>query len=201
MKDRMTIAPTPLFEILEFTSNYFEVDIKELKGKKRDRYICQPRHFSRYISKKYLNKYYTLQQIGSITNAGHDTVIYSVKSVEESIDTEGKIKNTWGRKFVEAEEHFVNHILRDLIHKNNLSGNPVKISLRSHSKLLRQQHRELIKKDNVIGSMYLNFAKAIKEIESYIDNDQLVKEGYLKHKAKMLLKQKRDTLNRVKMTV
>lgn len=61
--------------ILELASEHFRISKEELIGKSRVRKIIEPRHLTRLI----LCRYYTLMEVGRLTNCDHPTVLHSKK--------------------------------------------------------------------------------------------------------------------------
>lgn len=198
MKIYKKVFPVALMEVIKYTCDYFEVLEEDLRGKSRDREFAQPRHFSRYLSKKYLGEYYSLAEIGSITKCDHATVLHSVREVNKALYSEGSREGTWGYKFKKSEEQFVDLHLQDVLRKT--SGKLVKRgSRKNYKKLVRHQEASLKFKDRVIANMYMEFLTLSKELEDYVNKDQLVQEGYLKHRAVNLIREKKKTLRKIKM--
>lgn len=196
MKLEKTVYPLALEMILTFCADYFDTDKELVKSKVRRREIVMIRHFSRYLSRKYLDGYYSLAVIGSITRCDHATVLHSDRAVVNAIETEGKKPNTWGCSFKEAEIVFVEERLKDIT-KVARGGQQKKI-LDSRNLIYRQE-RKLSQKDKVISSMYNEFLKLSKEIVECIDNDNLMTEGYLKRKAKDYVNSRKATLRSLKL--
>ena len=198
MKMQTNQYPTPLLNIVEFCAEYFKITPQDMKMKTRKRKIVQPRHFSRYLSRKYLGGYYSLAAIGSVTGCDHSMVLSSCKAVSTSIEAEKNIKGSYGQSFHNAEIEFVESKLGNII----LSARAGRTKLVFNgNNMLRRQEYKLIKKDKVIASMYNEFLKLSSDIKNLIDQDQLMSEGYLKQRAKQRVEDARVSIRNIKLSM
>lgn len=78
--------------IQKTVSEFFQVDISEIKSKSRKKEIVIPRQVAMYFSKLYTNHSYKV--IGHhFGGRDHSTVIHALHSVEDMIETNGQFKN------------------------------------------------------------------------------------------------------------
>jgi chromosomal replication initiator protein len=79
--------------IQKTVSEYFKIDISELKGKTRKKEIVIPRQVAIYFSKLYTN--HSLKVIGHYFGGrDHSTVIHAMHSVEDMIETDIRFKSS-----------------------------------------------------------------------------------------------------------
>lgn len=84
-------------EIIELICQKLNVEIKHIKGKRRDAYIVDARHIIMYVlySDRYLRLFLT--QIGKMFNRHHSTIIHSVKFVKATM----QVDSTYCEKIAE----------------------------------------------------------------------------------------------------
>jgi len=79
--------------IKELVADHFELPIEKLQSKTRKRSIVIARQLSMYLAKNYTNN--SLKSIGrNFGGRDHSTVIYSVKAVQDMMDTDLVFKDT-----------------------------------------------------------------------------------------------------------
>lgn len=76
--------------VMSVVSNYFKVDINDMKSKVRKREIVVPRQLCMYIMATYSSL--TLKRIGLIFHRDHSTVIYAKELMKDLSDTDKKYK-------------------------------------------------------------------------------------------------------------
>ncbi len=77
--------------IKKMVADYFNLELNQLQSKSRKREIVQARQISMYLAKKFTKA--SLEEIGKkIGNRDHATVIYSMKVVNDLMDTNKKFK-------------------------------------------------------------------------------------------------------------
>ncbi len=77
--------------IQKIVADYFNLEVEHIRSRSRKRSIVQARQISMYLAKKYTKS--SLEQIGKqIGNRDHATVIYSMKVVNDLMDTDKKFK-------------------------------------------------------------------------------------------------------------
>lgn len=77
-------------EVIKEVSKYYGLWEEQIKAKTRKREIVKPRQIAMYLIHKFST--YPLQQIGSIFNLNHATVIHAIKSVRNDIQTDKDFK-------------------------------------------------------------------------------------------------------------
>lgn len=79
--------------IKQLVAKYFELPVEKLQGKTRLRSVVIARQLSMYLAKNYTNS--SLKTIGdSFGGRDHSTVIYSLKAVQDLMDTDTLFKDT-----------------------------------------------------------------------------------------------------------
>ena len=79
--------------IKQLVAKYFELPIEKLHGKTRLREVVIARQLSMYLAKTYTNS--SLKVIGdSFGGRDHSTVLYSLKAVQDMMDTDLLFKDT-----------------------------------------------------------------------------------------------------------
>ncbi|MBK9257989.1 MAG: chromosomal replication initiator protein DnaA [Saprospiraceae bacterium] len=79
--------------IKQLVAKYFELPVEKLQGKTRLRSVVIARQLSMYLAKNYTNS--SLKVIGdSFGGRDHSTVIYSLKAVQDLMDTDMLFKDT-----------------------------------------------------------------------------------------------------------
>lgn len=199
MKIETNTYPKPLADLVEYCAFNFDTTPEAIKSNTRKREVAMARHFYRYLAKTYFGGYYSLARIGSLLkNADHANVQHSCAVVLNSIATEGKRAGTWGSKFKINEQKFVDEHLQPMLLEIREVETAKKFN--KNGLLLRQQ-KQIIKREKIIASMYNEFLKMSKELKGFVDDDKLMVEGYLKHKAKSLISEKKESLRELKMSI
>jgi chromosomal replication initiator protein len=77
-------------EILEAICMKYGIEIRQMKGKRRDYNIVEARHLLCYVlnSDNYLRMY--LREIGELLNRHHSTIIHSIQTIENMIKINDK---------------------------------------------------------------------------------------------------------------
>src|SRR5690606_12080264 len=79
--------------IQALVADFFDISIEQLKSKSRKRNIVIPRQLGMYLAKMMTEQ--SLKEIGfSFGGRDHSTVIYSCKTIEDLMDTDGSFKTT-----------------------------------------------------------------------------------------------------------
>jgi len=79
--------------IKQLVAEYFELPIEKLQGKTRKRQVVIARQLSMYLAKNFTTS--SLKTIGSnFGGKDHSTVIYSIKAVQDLMDTDSLFKDT-----------------------------------------------------------------------------------------------------------
>jgi chromosomal replication initiator protein len=79
--------------IQDLVAEHFKVSVDTLSGKTRKRSIVIARQLSMYLAKKLTDK--SLKTIGEMFGGrDHSTVIYSCKTVQDLMETDGVFKDT-----------------------------------------------------------------------------------------------------------
>lgn len=79
--------------IQKLVADYYDIAVDTLQGKTRKRSIVIARQLSMYLAKSLTNK--SLKAIGeNFGGRDHSTVIYSIRSVQDMMDTDTTFKNT-----------------------------------------------------------------------------------------------------------
>ena len=78
-----TAAPEPK-AILELVASYYEVDPKDILGKRRQRSLVLPRHVSMYLCRKHTER--SFPELGRFFQRDHTTVQHGVKKVESNLE-------------------------------------------------------------------------------------------------------------------
>jgi len=199
MKIETNTYPKPLAGLIEYCAFNFNTTPEAIKSKIRKREVVMARHFYRYLARTYFGGYYSLATIGSLLqNSDHANVQHSCTVVINAISTEGKKVGSWGNKFKVNEQKFVDEHLQPMLLK--IREVETTRNFNKNGLLFRQQ-KQIIKREKIIASMYNEFLKMSKELKGYVDNDKLMIEGYLKHKAKSLISEKKASLRELKMSV
>ena len=82
-----------LDSITQIVADHFDLTIEKLHGKTRKRNVVMARQLSMYLAKQYTNE--TFKHIGNnFGGRDHSTVIYSVKAVQDLMDTDASFKST-----------------------------------------------------------------------------------------------------------
>jgi chromosomal replication initiator protein len=71
-------------EILSIVAEYFNVNVKELKSRKRGKKLCIPRHLYCLIAKSETKL--SLREIGELIQRDHATVIHAIKNVGNLVE-------------------------------------------------------------------------------------------------------------------
>ncbi len=80
-------APVSVSKIQEEVSNYYHIQVKDLKSKKRTKNLVFPRHLAMYIARKLTEKSTT--EIGSeFGGRDHTTVMYACKAVGKKVEND-----------------------------------------------------------------------------------------------------------------
>lgn len=82
-----------LFEILSKVSTSTMISIEKMRSKRRNRPIVEARQIFCKIAKE--ETYYTLDEIGSIINKDHATVIHSCRTAKNLIKTNKEYKKKY----------------------------------------------------------------------------------------------------------
>ena len=79
--------------IKKLVAEHFELPIEKLQGKTRKRQVVIARQLSMYLAKNFTNS--SLKTIGlNFGGKDHSTVIYSIKAVQDLIDTDTIFRDT-----------------------------------------------------------------------------------------------------------
>jgi chromosomal replication initiator protein len=79
--------------IKKLVADHFEVPVEKLHGKTRKRTIVIARQLSMYLAKNFTSS--SLKTIGSnFGGKDHSTVIYSIKAIQDLMDTDSLFKDT-----------------------------------------------------------------------------------------------------------
>ena len=70
-------------EIIDTVTQYYQVSIKDIKGKSRKRRIVKPRQVTIYLLRTRARM--ILSDIGEVMNRDHTTIIHSVKCIENDL--------------------------------------------------------------------------------------------------------------------
>lgn len=85
---------TTLEEVQQTISNYYDISIEDLKGKKRTSKIVFPRHIAIYIAKKYTNS--SIADIGqAFGGRNHSTILSAVEKIENDIRRNPSTRNDY----------------------------------------------------------------------------------------------------------
>ncbi len=84
-------AYTPEF-IIEKTAACFSVSPDDVLGKGKTKNVTAARQVATYLMRKLTGL--TLDEIGKILSRDHSTILYSIKKVEESINTDPALNDT-----------------------------------------------------------------------------------------------------------
>ena len=71
-------------KIIETVSNYYNIQIKDIKGKSRKRQFVKARFISMYLIRN--NTELKLKTIGDIVGRDHTTVIHSLQTIQNTIN-------------------------------------------------------------------------------------------------------------------
>ena len=187
--------PITLIKVVEFCSDYFHTPVKDIIGKNRKDEYVMCRHFSRYLSNKYLKKYYSLAVIGAVTGCDHATVLHSVKVVESLMETEGDKNSGWGSSFVLAHIHFRMNVLPSII---SLAHKKV-IQPSRFSNVVTREKRRVLRKEKTIADMYNEFLKFTRHFNILMERDRFLQEGYLKKRYKKEVNEVLDKMRTLKL--
>ena len=77
-------APLTIEQIQKIVAKNFNLDIKDIKGKKRTDTIAHPRQIAMYIARKF-TEFSTIEIGASFGGRDHTTVLYSFDKIEKAI--------------------------------------------------------------------------------------------------------------------
>lgn len=83
--EKKKITPS---DIIAETARFFQISPEDIKGTNRSNKIAYPRQIAMYLIQKLNGS--TLKEIGEIMGKDHSTVIYGIKKIEDSIDSDEK---------------------------------------------------------------------------------------------------------------
>ncbi|MBN1522398.1 MAG: chromosomal replication initiator protein DnaA [Candidatus Aureabacteria bacterium] len=77
--------------IQEAVADFFKINVQDLRGKKRPRFIAFPRQIAMYLSRKHTD--YSLPEIGRYFGGrDHTTVIHAFRKIEEDINKDDSLR-------------------------------------------------------------------------------------------------------------
>lgn len=90
-----TVTKSPelaISDIQETVADYYNISVDDLKGKKRNKQIVNPRQIAMYLARELTPN--SLPKIGSeFGGRDHTTVMHAYEKIQESINTDDKIKD------------------------------------------------------------------------------------------------------------
>jgi chromosomal replication initiation ATPase DnaA len=108
-------------EILEAICLKFGIEIRQIKGKRRDYNIVEARHLLCYIlnSDNYLRLY--LREIGELINRHHSTVIHSIEYVERTFEVDAAYRRKVADLYVYlyGTTEYLSTFVSDFVEKQN----------------------------------------------------------------------------------
>lgn len=78
-------------EIIQRVSNASGIPVEKIKGKSRRREVVVARQITAYLIKSYFGELITWQAMSDFMGKDHATMIYSVKTVSNGINTKDKL--------------------------------------------------------------------------------------------------------------
>lgn len=89
MRERGPLTPD---DIIRTVCDYFDLDIEDLKGKRRKKEIVLPRRVAMFLCRELTSL--SLQSIGTVFDKDHSTVLYSCDKLKKEIDASAELKQT-----------------------------------------------------------------------------------------------------------
>lgn len=90
IKRNVTIDKDEIGSLIKKVSNFFEVDIEDLKGVVRKRELVEVRQIIMYVLINHSKL--TLKRIGMLFNRDHSTVLYSRNTVDDMLTSDKKFR-------------------------------------------------------------------------------------------------------------
>ncbi len=92
LKKTLIYTPTTIEKIQEIVADYFQIDVKDLKSKKKNKTVVLARQIAIYLCRKKTDE--TQQKIGAeFGGKDHSTVIYSCNQIQEEIKNNEQVAN------------------------------------------------------------------------------------------------------------
>lgn len=108
-------------EILEAICMKFEIEVRQIKGKRRDQNIVEARHILCYIlnSDNYLRMY--LREIGELLNRHHSTIIHSIEYVKRTLEVDEAYRRKLADLYVYlyGTTEYLSTFVPDFVEKQN----------------------------------------------------------------------------------
>ena len=78
--------------IVDKTADYYNIEPDQIFGKGKTKNVAAARQMSIYLMRKLTGL--TLEEIGSVLNRDHSTILHSIRKVEESVNTDPSVSDT-----------------------------------------------------------------------------------------------------------
>ena len=78
--------------IVEKTANFYSLSPEDILGKGKTKNIAAARQIATYLMRKLTTL--TLEEIGTVLNRDHSTILHSIRKIEESINTDAALNDT-----------------------------------------------------------------------------------------------------------
>lgn len=93
LKKTLVYTPTSIEKIQEIVADYFQIEVKDLKSKKKNKTVVLARQIAIYLCRKNTDE--TQARIGAeFGGKDHSTVIYSCNQIQEELKNNEQIVNT-----------------------------------------------------------------------------------------------------------
>lgn len=161
---------------------FWGLDTEDIKKKTRKREIVTPRQCYHYFARKYFPHIeVSLTLIGQTTSVDHATVIHSVKSIENLIETDKRFK----LKIQELDDHLKTKVIP---HIKKLD--PREIPANRYQRIKDEKNRA----ENKSNRMYYEAKKILNQFNEEINKDHVI-EGWRRFE---LEKKYWDALKKIK---
>ena len=78
--------------IVEKTASFYDLSPEDILGKGKTKNIAAARQMATYLMRKLTTL--TLEEIGSVLNRDHSTILHSIRKIEESVNTDAALSDT-----------------------------------------------------------------------------------------------------------